>query len=103
MSDVSGYLIVSAKSCHDIMCESVPGSPLRFNFVGARGEPGNEAICSFSKVVKVTHQNYFYSRCSTGNIAFSLDMSSNSLPFQVMSSSSSDFQNCVVFLQGISL
>ena len=45
MSDVSGYLIVSAKSsCCDITCKSVPGSPPPFLFfVGARGEPGNEA------------------------------------------------------------
>ena len=46
MSDVSGYLMVSAKSsCRDITCESVPGSlpPFLF-FVGARGEPGNEAM-----------------------------------------------------------
>ena len=33
MSDVSGYLMVSAKaSCHDITCESVPGSPPPFLF-----------------------------------------------------------------------
>ena len=45
MSDVSGYLMVSAKSsCRDITCESVPGSlPPFIFFVGARGEPGNEA------------------------------------------------------------
>ena len=45
MSDVSGYLMVSAKSsCRDITCESVPGSPPPFLFfVQARGEPGNEA------------------------------------------------------------
>ena len=38
--------MVSAKSsCRDITCESVPGSPPPFLFfVGARGEPGNEAI-----------------------------------------------------------
>ena len=37
--------MVSAKSsCRDITCESVPGSPPPFLFfVGARGEPGNEA------------------------------------------------------------
>ena len=37
--------MVSAKSsCRDITCESVPGSlPLFIFFVGARGEPGNEA------------------------------------------------------------
>ena len=45
MSNVSVYLMVSAKSlCRNIMCESVPGSPPLFIFVvGARGEPGNEA------------------------------------------------------------
>ena len=37
--------MVSAKSsCRDITCESVPGSPPQFLFfVGARGDPGNEA------------------------------------------------------------
>ena len=45
MSDVSGYLMVSAKSlCRDITCELVPGSPPPFLFfIGGRGEPGNEA------------------------------------------------------------
>ena len=45
VSDVSGYLMVSAKaSCHDITCESIPGSPPPFLFcAGAREEPGNEA------------------------------------------------------------
>ena len=39
MSDVSGYLIVSAKSsCCDITCESVPGSPPPFLFLLGRGE-----------------------------------------------------------------
>ena len=44
MSDVSGYLLGSAKApCHDITCDSVPGSPLPFLFFdGVRGEPGNE-------------------------------------------------------------
>ena len=46
VSDVSGYLIVSAKSsCHDIMCESIPGSPHLFLFFRrAMGEPDNEAM-----------------------------------------------------------
>ena len=45
MSDVSGYLILSAKSSYrNIMCELVPGSPPQFLFfVRARGEPGNKA------------------------------------------------------------
>ena len=45
MSDVSDYLMVSAKSlCCDIMRKSVPGSPHPFLFFGGvRGEPGNEA------------------------------------------------------------
>ena len=45
MSDVSGYLVVSAKlSCCDIMCKSIPGSPPPILFVvWVRGEPGNEA------------------------------------------------------------
>ena len=45
MSDISGYLMVSAKtSCCDITCESIPGSPPPFLFfVVARGEPGNKA------------------------------------------------------------
>ena len=44
MSDISGYLMVSAKlSRRNITCKLVPGSPhLFFFFVGARGEPGNE-------------------------------------------------------------
>ena len=43
--------MVSAKSsCRDITCESVPGSlPPFIFFVGARGEPGNEARASLSK------------------------------------------------------
>ena len=37
-------MVSSKASCHDITCESIPGSPLPFLFfVGARGEPGNEA------------------------------------------------------------
>ena len=45
VSDVSRYLMVSAKSsCRNITCELVPGSPPPFLFfVRARGEPGNEA------------------------------------------------------------
>ena len=37
-------IIAVMSSCRDIMCESIPGSlpPFLF-FVGARGEPGNEA------------------------------------------------------------
>ena len=55
MSDVSGYLIVSAKSsCRNITCESVPGSPpLFFFFVGARGEPGNEATVSLFQLIMI--------------------------------------------------
>ena len=51
MSDVSGYLMVSAKVlCRDIMCESVPGSPLPFLFfVEVRGEPGKEASYNLVK------------------------------------------------------
>ena len=47
MSDVSGYVMVSAKAlCCNIMCESIPGSPPPLlSFVGARGEPGTEARC----------------------------------------------------------
>ena len=45
MSDVSGYLIVSAKASHcDFTCKSIPGFPPPFLFyVGARGEPGHKA------------------------------------------------------------
>ena len=43
-SDVSGYLMVSTKaSCHDITCESVPGSPPLFLlFCQDMEEPGNK-------------------------------------------------------------
>ena len=45
VSDVSGYLMISAKSsCHTITCESIPGSPPPFLFFsGVRGGSGNEA------------------------------------------------------------
>ena len=46
VSDISGYLIVSTKVlCHDITCESIPGSPPSvFIFCrGKMGEPWNEA------------------------------------------------------------
>ena len=43
-----GYINASRPAvmslCHDITCELVPGSPPPFLFfVGAKGEPGNEA------------------------------------------------------------
>ena len=38
-------IIAVTSSCRDITCESIPGSPPPFLFlVGARGEPGNEAM-----------------------------------------------------------
>ena len=45
MSDVSGYLVVSAKAlCHNITCELIQGSPPPFYFfIWARGEPEDEA------------------------------------------------------------
>ena len=48
LSDISGYLMVSAKvSCRGIMCESIPGSPPPFLLsIGVRGEPGNKATPS---------------------------------------------------------
>ena len=45
------FVIIAVTSmCRDITCESVPGSPLPFLFfVGARGEPGNEARITVHK------------------------------------------------------
>ena len=41
--------IAVTSSCHDIMCELIPGSLFLF-FGRARGEPGNEAGSHMSKV-----------------------------------------------------
>jgi len=45
ISPSRGYIIVTVfaivavtSTCRDIMCESIPGSPLRFNFLSERGE-----------------------------------------------------------------
>ena len=44
MSDSLGYWVSANVSCRDIMCKPMPGSPPPFLFfVGAMGEPGNEA------------------------------------------------------------
>ena len=53
---------ITAVTCRDVTCESIPGSPHPFSFfVGARGEPGNDGgvcgcmLCKRKRRERVVH------------------------------------------------